>query len=139
MIYFIKPIGMEGPIKIGVSVDTEARCAQLAHWSPFPLEVVLTIPGDRATEKALHDQFADDHSHGEWFHASPQLLRFMAETKAGVPVTPTTREPTWLPVHYLTHIATRIRNGTENNRPRIKPEHVALVKARQRRSAAEAA
>lgn len=85
-VYFIRPVGMDGPVKIGCSWDPEGRLATLGTWSPLPLEIALKIEGDFNTEKHLHNHFAADHSHHEWFRASAELLRVMASLKAGAPL-----------------------------------------------------
>ena len=45
-VYFIKPVGMEGPIKIGCSIMPTERLEGLAVWSPFPLEIVAAIQAE---------------------------------------------------------------------------------------------
>jgi hypothetical protein len=85
-VYFIRPVGMDSPVKIGTSWDPESRLATLGTWSPLPLEIALKIPGGLDEEKYLHNHFAADHSHHEWFRASPELLSVMADLKAGLPL-----------------------------------------------------
>lgn len=72
-VYFIKPIGMDGPIKIGCSAFTGRRLEDLAAWSPFPLELIGSAPGSVYDEHFLHACFAESHSHREWFHSTPAL------------------------------------------------------------------
>jgi hypothetical protein len=72
-VYFIKPVGFDGPIKIGCSRHPTTRLAQLATWSPFPLEVIATFPGDQRDEKFLHGCFVESHTHHEWFLVTPLL------------------------------------------------------------------
>lgn len=76
-IYFIRPVGMDGPIKIGCSSTPEKRLAALAPWSPFPLEMVGSIPGDFGDERTIHRAFAHLHTHREWFLSSPELREFI--------------------------------------------------------------
>lgn len=85
-VYFIKPEGMDGPIKIGLSDHPPARLYSLTVWSPFPLEIIAAIPGDYLLEANLHDCFADIHLHHEWFEATPRLTKAVADIAAGVPV-----------------------------------------------------
>jgi hypothetical protein len=73
-IYFIRPVGMTGPIKIGCSTCVDERLDALATWSPFKLEVIYTEPGNYSLEKQIHEVFADYHSHREWFHPGERLL-----------------------------------------------------------------
>lgn len=85
-VYFIKPVGADGPVKIGCSGVPARRLEGLAVWSPVPLEVVAVVPGDYALERALHGHFAHLHSHREWFNASAELTAAIAKIAAGVPV-----------------------------------------------------
>lgn len=72
-IYFIKPVGLDGPIKIGCSGIPEDRLVSLAAWSPFPLEVIGKTPGTLKDEGFLHRCFSEYHSHHEWFYFTPAL------------------------------------------------------------------
>lgn len=85
-IYFLKPVGMSGPIKIGFSNDPEKRLKACTLWSPFKLQVIATAEGDRAIERLLHNCFADIHSHGEWFHPHERLLMAIKAIKAGAKI-----------------------------------------------------
>lgn len=85
-IYFMKPIGMIGPIKIGCSGWPDERVKQLMVWSPYPLEIVHSFEGGQSTERKLHHCFADLHSHGEWFHPGTRLLKAIEAMKNGTPV-----------------------------------------------------
>lgn len=114
-IYFVKPVGMQGPIKIGVSWKPIDRLENLMLWSPFPLEIVLSFDGDCALEKNIHDCFADCHSHKEWFHPSERLITAIDRIKSGEDV----RDVINLDdkrgnVRWLTMKASRIRNGTDD-------------------------
>ena len=77
-VYFVKPVGMDGPIKIGCTSTPEKRLTSLTVWSPFPLEIIGTIPGGYKDEMYLHSCFAKSHSHREWFHSSPELRKAIA-------------------------------------------------------------
>lgn len=85
-VYFIKPIGMAGPVKIGCSFMPGDRLLNLSAWSPFPLEIAVTIPGNVALESNLHDCLFDLHSHREWFHESPRITDLIEKLRSGVPV-----------------------------------------------------
>lgn len=73
LIYFVKPVGLDGPVKIGCSHLPADRLMTLAAWSPFPLELIGTAPGGYQQEDFLHRCFANSHSHREWFHSTPDL------------------------------------------------------------------
>lgn len=85
-VYFARPVGMDGPIKIGWSNAPEQRILNLMTWSPFPLELVVMISGGRELEKNIHECFADLHSHGEWFRADPRLVDAIYKLVIGFPV-----------------------------------------------------
>lgn len=74
-VYFIKPIGMDGPIKIGFSMKPVTRLDALSTWSPFPLEIIGSVPGKLDDETFLHQCFSDLHTHREWFLSTPALRR----------------------------------------------------------------
>jgi len=82
-VYFTRPVGMSGPIKIGCTTNIENRLSSLSTWSPFPLELILTIPGDTRLEGTIHDRFARDHLHREWFSPSDGLLTFIRRVISG--------------------------------------------------------
>lgn len=82
-IYFMKPEGMDGPIKVGCSSKPARRLVGLSVWSPFPLEIIAVAPGDLSTEKMIHDHYAEERWHHEWFHASPRLLAAVTALKRG--------------------------------------------------------
>lgn len=73
LVYFIKPAGLDGPIKIGHSWCPENRLIDLSAWSPWPLQLIGCIPGRGEDERFLHQCFADCHSHREWFHSTQRL------------------------------------------------------------------
>lgn len=82
-VYFIRPIGMDGPVKIGCSRTPEGRRANIAPWSPFPLEVVAEIEGDFELERRFHAKFVSDHSHSEWFRWSAELQATIDAIRGG--------------------------------------------------------
>jgi hypothetical protein len=72
-VYFIKPVGLEGPIKIGISIKPLIRLEEFSACSPLPLEMIGFVPGTELDERFMHDCFADHHSHREWYRSSPKL------------------------------------------------------------------
>lgn len=85
-VYFIKPVGIAGPIKIGCSEYVDVRLACLAAWSPLPLEIVVTIPGSFDLERNIHECLARSYSHKEWFHATDEVTGLVGKLLAGVPI-----------------------------------------------------
>ncbi len=82
-VYFIKPIGMDGPVKIGCSSSPNGRRKALETWSPFPLEVVAEIDGDFGVERQFHVMFNDLARGREWFDISSELQTTIDAIKAG--------------------------------------------------------
>lgn len=85
-IYFIKPVGSVGPIKIGCSKFVGERLEAIALWSPTPLEVIYQEQGGHDLERNLHRCFADLHSHHEWFHPGERLLKAIQKLNAGMKI-----------------------------------------------------
>lgn len=83
MVYFLRPVGQDGPVKIGCSSAPANRLETFAAWSPVTLEIAASAPGGYAEEQRLHNAFAAQHSHGEWFHASPDLTLLVERVAAG--------------------------------------------------------
>jgi predicted nucleic acid-binding Zn ribbon protein len=77
-VYFVRGEST-GHIKIGYSTGCSSRLAQLQASAPERLVMVCTIHGDRRLEKQLHERFAKDRIHGEWFAPSAELLDFIDE------------------------------------------------------------
>lgn len=82
-VYFIRPVGMNGPVKIGVSVMPQLRLQAMGPNSPFRLEVVAVIAGGVDLEQRFHAAFAADRSHNEWFRASERLSSTIAAIACG--------------------------------------------------------
>jgi hypothetical protein len=82
-VYFIRPVGQEGPVKVGCSGVPENRLLALATWSPYPLEIVARYPGTLETERRFHALFADSYSHREWFHATPLISAVIHQINEG--------------------------------------------------------
>lgn len=81
-IYFLRPIGMDGPIKIGCSVTPAQRLRSVEIWSPLKLEIIASAPGIMRHENFLHHKFAANRLHGEWFTPSPALLGIINHVQA---------------------------------------------------------
>ncbi len=77
-VYFLAPETGDR-VKIGFTeLRVEVRRRQIQTMSPVPLTVVGFFWADQEAEAELHTLFDDERSHGEWFHASDRLLRFIA-------------------------------------------------------------
>ncbi len=85
-VYFVRPIGMRGPIKIGYSNYPQRRLGELFVWSPFPLEIVVTVPGTRKLELNIQECLVQSRSHQEWFHATDETIGLIEKLLDGIPV-----------------------------------------------------
>ena len=72
-IYFLRPVGAQGPVKIGSSVRPLQRLRDYQIWSPVLLELAACCPCRSNTEVYLHRHFLDTWMHGEWFAWSEEL------------------------------------------------------------------
>lgn len=85
-VYFMRPVGEAGPIKIGCSRYPEIRVREMMMWSPVTLEIILRIPGGHDLERNIHSCFVDAHDHNEWFRPTSRLLNAIIDMQRGIPV-----------------------------------------------------
>lgn len=78
MIYFLKA---EQKIKIGYSSNPINRISSIQTATPYKLEVMLIINGDRDKESELHTLFKNFRGPGEWFDYSPEIKDFITNNK----------------------------------------------------------
>lgn len=79
MIYFIRAVESNA-VKIGHTTgdDANARLSSLQVGYPGRLDLLATMPGDMATERELHEQFAALSIRGEWFRYEGRLQELVA-------------------------------------------------------------
>lgn len=150
-VYFIKPVGREGPVKIGCSILPTRRLEEFSVWSPFPLEIVLTVSGDLALERNLHECLAGSHSHNEWFRPTFEVLDLLHKLKSGVPVheaidlaarkggiRPKAKRPVWFREHrsYLSRIMHAKKRGGRPNFHCGEPHDVSRIMSEWRNAMA---
>ena len=84
-IYFIEEGSAEKPIKIGIAKNVKSRRQTLQTGNSNALTVVGKFRGTKGDEARLHRMFAEsriirqDHSEGEWFERTPELLAAIDE------------------------------------------------------------
>lgn len=61
-------------VKIGYSVNPEARVGELQTGNPNTLYLIGKVPGTVEDEAALHARYAHLHILGEWFRLTASLL-----------------------------------------------------------------
>lgn len=86
LIYFMKPVGLPGPIKIGCSRSPAERLKLMATWSPFELEVIAVTAGGLTEEKLIHDRFVHVHERNEWFTATNELMSGITAIQNGASI-----------------------------------------------------
>lgn len=70
--------GNQGYVKIGYSVNPEARVGELQTGNPRVLYLVAKMPGTEADEKRIHAKFIHKNVVGEWFHRDYDVLEEFA-------------------------------------------------------------
>lgn len=80
LVYFIKAVTL-GHIKIGKAdcVHTRFRTLRCANADVLQMLGAIVTTDGTALERQLHQHFAKDRLHGEWFQSSPELLAYIAE------------------------------------------------------------
>ena len=77
-VYFIK--SENNKIKIGTTYYIERRLSNLQSVSPCDLELIGVIGNQSEDlERKLHRKFKFCHSHGEWFDAHEDLLKYIED------------------------------------------------------------
>lgn len=82
-IYFIRPVGCPGHVKIGCSIHPETRRRQLQTEAGRPLEIIAQIAGSLDDERRIHSLFWHDHIRREWFNLSPILQLLIDAVRRG--------------------------------------------------------
>jgi len=77
VVYYLR---WQDRVKIGTSAQPRRRLAAIWHH-----ELLAFEPGDRAVERARHEQFAHLREGGEWFRADPELLAHAAALSGDIP------------------------------------------------------
>jgi hypothetical protein len=83
--YGAEPVGQVYYLQVGKLIKigyTENLTRRLGEYPP-DARVLAVEPGNRATERRRHEQFAEDLEHGyEWFAPSPVLLTHIRRLRA---------------------------------------------------------
>lgn len=72
-VYFIQS-GGNGPVKIGKSIDPEARLRSLQTSHATELTLIRVVGGGHAAESWLHKRYDKLRIRGEWFAHDPSML-----------------------------------------------------------------
>ncbi len=79
--YFVR--ASNGLVKIGTSRDIRTRLNGVSGSSPLEVELVAWFKCERLIEGVLHLVLDETRHHGEWFRATPELLRLMELMRSG--------------------------------------------------------
>jgi len=120
VVYFVRPIGELGPVKIGWTTLIHDRMSALNCWSPVQLEIAATIPGGLILERRFHAKFLASRDHGEWFAWTPELGETIDAILAGSFDTDT------LPAPICIHLSRRAK-GRERSAPEMSIHDGALL------------
>lgn len=75
-VYFIRDAST-GRVKIGHGRDPWRRLTMLQTGCPGELTLLAIIEGGEATERELHERFAEHRARGEWFHYRGALGNYL--------------------------------------------------------------
>ena len=76
VIYFIRA-GARGPIKIGRTNNIARRLEMLRVGNHLELSLLATVDGGESGERRIHRRFEHLRTRGEWFRATPELMKFV--------------------------------------------------------------
>lgn len=77
-VYFIQQ-GLDGPIKIGFTIDPMERLASLQTANPYELHLLGCIAKNEALERELHQKYSHHHLRGEWFSPADEIVDYIAD------------------------------------------------------------
>lgn len=103
-------------------------------------KLVGAVPGDRKTERALHESFAHLRERGEWFRAEKELLDYIRDkAQAHEPDTESTQITIRLPVDLLSRIDELSERLSKPGFavPRVKALRLAIFKGLEALETAE--
>lgn len=83
-VYFIQA-GLGGPVKIGTAKYPDQRLRNLQTGNSQELKMLRTMPGGKATERWLHEEFKADRMRSEWFIFSSKMLEISPPDLADLP------------------------------------------------------
>jgi hypothetical protein len=80
-IYFITTAEYDGPIKIGIAINSDKRFKTMQASSPVKLKMLGFVSGDSMRELLFHYKFKNYRLHGEWFSFDimPHVLEILAD------------------------------------------------------------
>ncbi len=77
-LYIVKCASDPPMYKVGVSRNIKVRLGELQVGNPWPLALVLVVPGGGfKLERRLHHKFRSTRTFGEWFRESKSITDFI--------------------------------------------------------------
>jgi hypothetical protein len=116
-VYFIRGVGMRGPIKIGHSYSPARRALAHEASSPVKLEIVAEITGSFDLERRFHAAFIGSHERCEWFSWTPELQRTIDAINGGTFDPSSLPPPAYLPRRK--HEDAKVRRLSGKRRPQL--------------------
>jgi hypothetical protein len=90
-VYFVTCREMNS-VKIGSSLEPNARLKEIQTGCPFPLKLEAVLPGGHEEEHDYHRRFADERLQGEWFKLTDMIELVIKNNPPPAPVRIPTRE-----------------------------------------------
>lgn len=90
-VYFIT-CRQTGTVKIGSSLEPNARLKEIQTGHPFDLKLEAVLPGGFDEENDMHRRFADERLKGEWFTITDMIELIIRNNPPPPPVRIPTRE-----------------------------------------------
>lgn len=81
---YVYVVGAGEMVKVGRAKDVAARMKTLQGAQPFPLRLIVAVPGHPSLEAAIHERFSNLRAEGEWFRLDPELKMFIRALRAGL-------------------------------------------------------
>tara|TARA_R110002096_G_scaffold392788_1_gene587786 strand:+ start:406 stop:1029 length:624 start_codon:yes stop_codon:yes gene_type:complete len=73
--------GHAGPVKFGISMHPADRLKRLQVGNPYRLRLLVSVPGGRDRERAVHAALSGYRASGEWFHPVADVLAVVETMK----------------------------------------------------------
>lgn len=130
-VYFIKPVGNSGPVKIGCSANPQQRLAHITRQRR-PMEIAAIIEGDFRVERQFHAMFRADHIGSEWFFWSTEMQAVIEAIASGNFDVSALPEPQRLPrkqIEYTPERRARMSADARRNNAWLKAYRAAKVTA----------
>jgi hypothetical protein len=99
VVYFVQSAAL-GFVKIGIAANVLRRLGALQSSCPDKLNLLGVIRpfGALSLERRLHEIFAHERHHGEWFNPCPDLMAYIEESAISAEADAADPNPVWTKV-----------------------------------------